>query len=80
MAWNVQDMKRSPGYWSTARMILECAMCMIPENEKLLAQDPYASTCPAGAHLHVCCCCLSHLHCAVSRIHDFSNHERQREN
>lgn len=45
----MQDMKRSGGYWSTSRMILECAMCMIPENEKLLASDPYASACPSGA-------------------------------
>ena len=55
----MQDMNRDPGYWSTSRMLLECALCMIPQNEKLLAADPYASACPAGALvpivLELCC-------------------------
>jgi hypothetical protein len=67
-------MKRSGGYWSTSRMLLECAMCMIPENEKLLAEDPYASNCPAGAHPHVCCCCHNPLQFSLWCILD-SNHE-----
>ena len=45
----MQDMHRDPGYWSTSRMLLECAICMIPKHEKLLKADPYASTCPSGA-------------------------------
>jgi hypothetical protein len=32
-------------------MVLECALCMLPEKEKLLSEDPYAGYCPSGAHL-----------------------------
>lgn len=52
----LQDMNRNGGYWSTSRMLLECAMCMIPQNEKLLAADPYASACPSGAQNHQVLC------------------------
>lgn len=45
---SIADMHRDPTYWSTTRMVLECALCMIPQNKELLAQDPYASICPAG--------------------------------
>jgi hypothetical protein len=45
----MQDMHRDGGYLSCSRMVLECALCMIPQNENALAQDPYASTCPSGA-------------------------------
>lgn len=45
----MQDMHRDGGYLSCSRMVLECALCMIPGNERLLEHDPYASTCPSGA-------------------------------
>ena len=44
----LQDRNRDPGYWSTTRMLLECALCMTAANQKLLEQDPYAGGCPGG--------------------------------
>lgn len=60
----VQDENRDGGYLSTARMILECGLCMIPDNEPLLKEDPYASKCPAG----VCASGFSFLACSPAPV------------